>query len=100
MVGLTPMRWRVQTIVPGKVPVKAMVFDTFGTVVDWRGSIIEEGKAWGKLKGTTVNWADFADQWRAGYAPSMEKVRNGGLPWTKLDDLHRALLEDLLKKFH
>jgi 2-haloacid dehalogenase len=78
---------------------KALVFDTFGTVVDWRGSIIAEGKAWGKSKGVTVDWGSFADRWRAGYAPSMEKVRKGELPWTKLDVLHRMILEDLLKEF-
>jgi len=80
--------------------VKALVFDVFGTVVDWRGSIVEEGKAWGKAKGITVDWARFADQWRAGYVPSMAKVRSGEMPWTNLDHLHRALLEDLLKEFH
>ena len=80
--------------------VKALVFDTFGTVVDWRGSIIEEGKAWGKAKNLQVDWARFADRWRAGYAPAMDKVRKGQRPWTKLDDLHRELLEDLLKEFH
>src|ERR1700733_12274643 len=81
-------------------PVKALVFDTFGTVVDWRGSIVEEGKAWEKTKGITIDWARFADRWRAGYAPSMEKVRNGERPWTNLDHLHRELLEELLKEFH
>jgi 2-haloacid dehalogenase len=80
--------------------VKALVFDTFGTVVDWRGSIIEEGTAWGTSKGITVDWARFADRWRAGYAPSMEKVRKGEMPWTNLDQLHRALLEELLGEFH
>ena len=80
--------------------VKALVFDTFGTVVDWRGSIIEEGKAWGKAKNLQLDWARFADRWRAGYAPAMDKVRKGQRPWTKLDDLHRELLEDLLKEFH
>src|SRR5690242_15978956 len=63
--------------------VKAMVFDTFGTVVDWRGSIIEEGNAWGKAKGLSIDWAAFADRWRAGYGPSMDKVRKGQVPWTK-----------------
>ena len=79
--------------------VKALVFDTFGTVVDWRGSIIAEGQAWGKTKGLSIDWARFADRWRAGYAPSMEKVRKGELPWTKLDVLHRMILDDLLKEF-
>jgi len=79
--------------------VKALVFDTFGTVVDWRGSIIAEGAVWGKTKGITIDWAAFADRWRSGYAPAMDKVRKGQLPWTKLDDLHRTMLEDLLKEF-
>jgi 2-haloacid dehalogenase len=79
--------------------VKALIFDIFGTVVDWRGSIIEEGNAWSKTKGLNIDWARFADRWRAGYAPSMDKVRKGELPWTNLDDLHRMLLDDLLKEF-
>jgi 2-haloacid dehalogenase len=82
------------------VGVKALVFDTFGTVVDWRGSIIAEGQTWEKTKGITVDWGRFADRWRAGYAPSMEKVRKGEMPWTNLDHLHRALLDDLLTEFH
>jgi 2-haloacid dehalogenase len=86
---------------------KALLFDVFGTVVDWRGSIAEEGKAWAeegkarqKPKDLEIDWARFADRWRAGYAPSMEKVRKVELPWTNLDRLHRALLEDLLTEFH
>ena len=75
------------------VSVKALVFDVFGTVVDWRGSIIEEGKA----SGIRIDWARFADEWRDGYVPSMAKVRKGELPWTNLDHLNRALLEDLLE---
>ena len=82
--------------VPG---VKALVFDTFGTVVDWRGSIIAEGAAWGKEHGVNIDWGRFADRWRSGYQPAMEKVRKGELPWTKLDALHRILLDDLLKEF-
>ena len=83
---------------PAATP-KALVFDTFGTVVDWRGSIVEEGKAWGKAKGFEIDWASFADRWRAGYAPSMEKVRKGELPWTRLDDLHRMILNEFLTEF-
>ena len=80
-------------------PPKALVFDTFGTVVDWRGSIIAEGNAWGKAKGVTVDWARFADRWRQGYAPAMDKVRKGELPWTKLDVLHRMILDSILPEF-
>jgi 2-haloacid dehalogenase len=79
--------------------VKALVFDTFGTVVDWRGSIIAQGAEWGKAKGLSIDWGRFADRWRAGYGPAMDKVRKGEMPWTKLDDLHRMLLENLLQEF-
>src|SRR5215471_3637547 len=84
--------------VPTVTP-KALIFDTFGTVVDWRGSIIEEGKTWSKTKGLEIDWAGFADRWRAGYQPAMERVRKGELPWTKLDDLHRMILEQLFMEF-
>jgi 2-haloacid dehalogenase len=79
--------------------VKALAFDVFGTVVDWRGSIIREGEHWGRRKGLQVDWARFADRWRAGYSPSMDKVRKGSLPWMKLDELHRMTLEELLVEF-
>jgi 2-haloacid dehalogenase len=79
--------------------VKAIVFDVFGTIVDWRGSIIQEGGAWGKAKHLQIDWARFADRWREGYSPAMDKVRKGELPWTKIDDLHRMVLEQVLKEF-
>lgn len=79
--------------------IKGLVFDVFGTVVDWRGSIICEGEAWGKAKGLNVDWGNFADRWRAGYAPSMDKVRKGQLPWMKLDALHRLTPDELLVEF-
>ena len=80
--------------------VKALVFDVFGTVVDWRGSIVREGEQWGREKNLQIDWGKFADRWRAGYGPSMEKVRKGELPWTKLDALHRMILDQLLVEFH
>jgi len=79
--------------------VKACVFDTFGTVVDWRSSVIAEATRWGEAKGLNVNWAEFADRWRMGYRPAMDKVRKGELPWTRLDDLQRLILDDLLKNY-
>jgi len=79
--------------------VKALTFDVFGTVVDWRGSIIKEGEALGAAHGLDVDWAAFADAWRGGYSPSMARVRSGELPWTKIDTLHRMILDDLLVKF-
>jgi 2-haloacid dehalogenase len=79
--------------------VKALVFDTFGTVVDWRSSVTREVEALAKRKGVTVDGAKFAEAWRAGYAPSMARVRSGELPWTKLDVLHRMILETILGSF-
>jgi 2-haloacid dehalogenase len=79
--------------------VKALVFDVFGTVVDWRGSIIREGRLLGRRKRIRADWAAFADAWRAGYKPAMARVRSGELPWTKIDDLHRMILDGLLPRF-
>ena len=79
--------------------VKALVFDVFGTVVDWRTSVAGEIERLAKQKGFTVDGPKFADAWRAEYAPSMNRVRNGQLPWTRLDDLHRMVLDKLLKDF-
>jgi 2-haloacid dehalogenase len=78
------------------ISAKALVFDTFGTVVDWRSSVAREVDALAKRKGVVVDGAKFADAWRAGYGPSMNRVRSGELPWTKLDDLHRIILDKLL----
>jgi len=57
--------------------VKALAFDVFGTVVDWRGSLIAEGRKLGRRKRIRANWAAFADAWRAGYRPAMNRVRSG-----------------------
>jgi 2-haloacid dehalogenase len=78
--------------------VKILVFDTFGTVVDWRSTVIADGQQLSKAKGLTVDWPAFADEWRGAYGPSMNKVRTGELPWTKLDRLHRMSLDTLLAK--
>jgi 2-haloacid dehalogenase len=75
---------------------EALVFDVFGTVVDWRSTIIREGEALGREKDLDVDWAAFADAWRGRYAPSMDRVRSGEIPWTNLDTLHRTSLEELL----
>jgi len=79
--------------------VKALVFDVFGTVVDWRGSIIREGRLLGRRKKLRADWAAFADAWRAGYRPAMARVRSGELPWIRIDDLHRMILDGLLPRF-
>ena len=79
--------------------VKALTFDVFGTVVDWRGSLIKQGEQLGKAKNIDVDWAAFADRWRGGYGPSMDRVRRGELPWTNIDTLHRMILDELLEEF-
>jgi 2-haloacid dehalogenase len=70
-----------------------LAFDVFGTVVDWRSSIIRELEEFGRTHGLQQDWPTFADNWRAGYAPAMDRVRRGELPWTRIDDLHRMILE-------
>ena len=79
--------------------VAALTFDVFGTVVDWRTSIIREGRLLSREKGFDVDWARFADGWRSGYGPAMNQVRSGELPWMKVDQLHRRILDDLLTEF-
>jgi 2-haloacid dehalogenase len=79
--------------------VRALVFDVFGTVVDWRSSIIREGELLSAAKGLNVDWPAFADAWRAGYRPAMDRVGSGTLGWTNIDTLHRMILDELLVKF-
>ena len=88
-----------RAVKPELAKVKALVFDTFGTVVDWRSSVVAEGRVWGKAKGLNINWVDFTDRWRMGYRPTLDKIRKGEMPWTRLDDVHRMILEELLKEF-
>lgn len=78
--------------------VKALLFDVFGTVVDWRQSTIRELTAFGNGRGLAQDWARFADDWRALYQPAMEEVRSGRRSWTALDDLHRESLVRLLER--
>ena len=71
---------------------RALVFDVFGTVVDWHGSVARECVR----IGLPVDPPAFAEAWRAGYAPAMDEVRRGTLPWTNIDGLHRRILDRLL----
>jgi 2-haloacid dehalogenase len=79
--------------------VKALLFDVFGTVVDWRSGVIRDVTAVAGRAGAAVDAARFADRWRGGYRPAMDLVRSGQLPWTKLDDLHRRVLDELAAQF-
>src|SRR6185436_372412 len=79
--------------------VRALVFDTFGTVVDWRTSVTQQLQELATRKGLKIDAGKFADTWRSGYQPAMSRVRTGELPWTKLDRLHRMMLDKLLVDF-
>lgn len=79
--------------------VDALTFDVFGTVVDWRTSIVREGRLLSAQNGLEVDWEGFADAWRAGYGPAMNRVRSGELPWMKIDELHRLILDEIAPGF-
>ncbi len=79
--------------------IKALVFDVFGTVVDWRSSIIREGQLLQAATGIAADWAALADAWRAGYAPAMDRTRAAGAAWANIDTLHREILNGLLPRF-
>ena len=78
---------------------RALAFDVFGTVVDWRSSIIREGRMLSAAKGLQVDWPAFADAWRAGYAPAMDRTRGAGDVWADIDTLHRQILDELVPRF-
>jgi len=79
--------------------VRALVFDVFGTLVDWRSSIAREARAILSPLGVALDWEAFADAWRDQYQPAMDEVRSGRLPFSKLDVLHRRNLDVILKDF-
>jgi 2-haloacid dehalogenase len=79
--------------------VKALFFDVFGTLVDWRTSIAREARAVLAPLGHTADWLAFADAWRDEYQPGMEEVRAGRIPFSKVDVLHRRNLERILPRF-
>lgn len=78
---------------------KALFFDVFGTMVDWRSGIAREARAILEPQGIAVAWLDFADAWRAEYQPTMEEVRAGRIPFSKLDVLHRRNLDRIRPRF-
>lgn len=79
--------------------IKALVFDVFGTLVDWRTSIAREAEVSLSPLGISIDWLGFADAWRNQYQPAMEEVRVGRLPFSKLDRLHRRNLDAILPEF-
>jgi len=79
--------------------VKALFFDVFGTLVDWRTGVAREAAAILKPLGYSIDWIAFADAWRAEYQPGMEEVRSGAVPFSKLDVIHRRMLERIRTRF-
>jgi 2-haloacid dehalogenase len=77
---------------------EALLFDAFGTVVDWRTSLIRQLEQFGRENGVSAEWAPLADDWRAEYEPSMNAVRSGKREWTSLERLHREALDGLLPR--
>jgi len=79
--------------------VRALLFDVFGTLVDWRSGVARDAEMLLTPLGYSINWLAFADAWRAQYQPGMEEVRSGRIPYTKLDVLHRQMLQKILPRF-
>jgi 2-haloacid dehalogenase len=79
--------------------IKALFFDVFGTLVDWRSGVAREAESILKPEGFDLDWSAFAEAWRNEYQPAMEEIRSGRLPYTKLDVLHRRTLQGILQRF-
>jgi 2-haloacid dehalogenase len=79
--------------------IKALLFDTYGTVVDWRRSILAELHALGEARRLAIDWDRFLTEWKSGYAPGMEKVNTGEWPWTTVDVIYRRRLDDLIRTY-
>ena len=80
--------------------VKALLFDVFGTVVDYRSTIIREGNRINNEKNLEIDWALIADKWRGKYRPTLNLILNGEMPWTKLDNIHHQALLDILDELN
>jgi 2-haloacid dehalogenase len=78
--------------------IRALLFDVFGTLVDWRASIARQAGELLSARGVAIDWEAFADAWRGEYQPAMEQVRSGRLPFSKLDALHRRNLDVVLDR--
>jgi 2-haloacid dehalogenase len=98
--AVLPAQARAQTESGGAMEgVKALVFDVFGTLVDWRSGVAREAQAVLEPQGYKLDWIAFADAWRAEYQPAMEEVRSGQLPYVKLDLIHRRMLDRIRPRF-
>jgi hypothetical protein len=92
----TSSTWAQTNPVP---EVQALLFDVFGTVVDWRNGVGREAEKVLKPLGYSFDWLAFADAWRAQYQPGMDEIRTGGQPFVKLDIIHRRMLDKIKPRF-
>jgi 2-haloacid dehalogenase len=83
----------------GRIQVKALFFDVFGTLVDWRAGVAREARSVLEPLGHSLEWFSFAEAWREQYQPALEQVRSGRVPYTKLDAIHRRMLQNILPRF-
>ena len=77
--------------------IRALTCDTYGTLVDWRGSILDELRTLGRSRGITRDWESFLDDWKSAYRPGMDKVNRGEWPWTTIDVIYRRRLDEVLR---
>jgi 2-haloacid dehalogenase len=77
--------------------IRALTCDTYGTLVDWRGSILDELQALGRSRGIARDWEAFLDEWKSAYRPGMDKVNRGEWPWTTIDVIYRRRLDEVLR---
>jgi 2-haloacid dehalogenase len=81
------------------VTAKALFFDVFGTLVDWRTGVARESRSIIEPLGHSLDWIEFATAWRAEYQPAMEEVRSGRIPFCRLDVIHRRMLDRIVPRF-
>ena len=79
--------------------IKAILFDTFGTVTDWRSSILDDFRAFGERNALEADWEALLDEWKTGYRPGMDAVRSGEWPWTRVDQIYRTKLDEILPRY-
>ena len=79
--------------------IQALLFDTFGTVMNWRESIVDDFRSFGRRTGIDVDWEAFVDDWKTAYRPGMDAVRTGTLPWTRVDRIYRVKLDEMTSKY-
>jgi 2-haloacid dehalogenase len=76
---------------------RGLLFDVFGTLVDWRSSISRDAREILSPLGISTQWEAFADAWRAAYQPALEEIRSGREPFRLLDEIHRQNLEKVVQ---